>query len=85
MFEQTQIQEFKEVGGVGRSDKGPLVGCDLELFPQRSQIGDSWFAARGSMSSFESFCFKSGDNITVTLLTMASPQSFPGAWDRSSA
>lgn len=62
-----------------------MVGCDLELFPRRSQIRDSWFATRGSMSSFESLCFKSADNITVTLLTPASPQSFPGAWARSSA
>lgn len=53
MFEQAQIQEFKEVGGFGRNDRGSLMRCDLQLFPQRFQIGDSCFATGGSMPGFE--------------------------------
>ncbi|XP_074015931.1 myosin regulatory light chain 2, ventricular/cardiac muscle isoform isoform X2 [Numenius arquata] len=41
MFEQAQIQEFKEVGGFARNDRGSLMRCDLQLFPQHFQIGDS--------------------------------------------
>lgn len=32
MFEQAQIQEFKEVGGLHRNNRGPLMQCDLQLF-----------------------------------------------------
>lgn len=79
MFEQAQIQEFKEVGGFGRNDRGSLTRCDLQLFPQHFQIGDSWFATRGSLPGFESFYFKSANKNLVTLLNTALPRSFPGA------
>lgn len=79
MFEQAQIQEFKEVGGFGRNDCGSLMQCDLQLFPQRFQIGDSWFAASGSTPAFEWFYFKSAINNSVTSLSVASPQSVLGA------
>uniref|UniRef100_A0A8C0EDF8 Myosin light chain 2 n=1 Tax=Bubo bubo TaxID=30461 RepID=A0A8C0EDF8_BUBBB len=35
MFEQAQIQEFKEVGGFSRKDQGSLMRCDLQLFQIR--------------------------------------------------
>lgn len=77
MFEQAQIQEFKEVGGFGRNDRGSLMRCDLQLFPQCFQSGDSWFATRGSTPAFESFHFKSANNNSATIVKYSIASKLP--------
>lgn len=54
MFEQAQIQEFKEVGGFGGKDQGSLMRRDLQLFPRCSQVtaGSHQEAARPLLGRF---------------------------------